>query len=110
MLGQDEKRLGLRLSLKDIPVIEGVLELADMGLIPEGTYRNRAACEDKVEYGASPGRAEIDVLFDAQTSGGLLLAVPAGSAEDMLRACREAGFERAAQVGVFVPDSGKIAI
>jgi selenide,water dikinase len=114
MLGQDgkqdEKKLGLRLSLKDIPVIEGVLELADMGLIPEGTYRNRAACEDRVEYETSSGRAEIDVLFDAQTSGGLLLAVPAGSAEDMLRTCREAGFSRAAKIGAFVPDSGKIVI
>jgi selenide,water dikinase len=112
MLGQDknEKNLALRLSLKDIPVIEGVLELADMGLIPEGTYRNRAACEDRVTYETASGRAGIDVLFDAQTSGGLLLAVAAGSAEAMLRACREAGFARAAEIGVFVPGSGEIAI
>jgi selenide,water dikinase len=110
MLGRDEKRLGLRLSLRDVPLIEGVLGLANMGLIPEGAYRNRAAYEDRVEYEASPGRAEIDVLFDPQTSGGLLLAVSAESAEAMLQACRKAGFDRAAQIGVFVPNGGKIII
>jgi selenide,water dikinase len=107
MLGQDGAGLGLRLSLKDIPLIEGVLGLADMGLIPEGTYRNRAAYEDRVEYDGSLGRAETDVLFDAQTSGGLLLAVGAESADEMLRTCRGAGFGRAAEIGVFVRDGGE---
>jgi selenide,water dikinase len=115
MLGPDEKgkSLDLRLSLKDVPMIEGVTALADMGLIPEGTHRNRAACEGRVEvegvFGKF-GRAELDVLFDAQTSGGLLLAVAPESADEMLRTCREAGFDRAAKIGVFVQGGGKIAV
>jgi selenide,water dikinase len=107
MLGS---RLSLRLSLKDVPLIEGVLGLADMGLIPEGTYRNRAAFEGRVTYEGSFGRAEIDALFDAQTSGGLLLAVAPERAEEMLRTCREAGFDRTAKIGVFVQGNGKIAV
>ena len=110
MLSRDEKGLGLRLFLKEVPVIEGVPELADMGLIPEGTHRNRAACEGKVEYEASSHRAAIDVLFDAQTSGGLLLAVGVENAEALLRSCREAGFVRAAKIGVFAPNGGKVVI
>ena len=62
-----------------LPVIEGVEEYAQMGLIPEGAYRNR-------DFAGSEVRSEIrelwmeDLVFDPQTSGGLLLAVPAEEA------------------------------
>ena len=63
-----------------LPIIEGVEEYAQMGLIPEGAYRNRDFAGDEV-------RSEIkelwmeDLVFDPQTSGGLLLAVPAEEAD-----------------------------
>jgi len=58
-----------------LPVLPGVLELAGMGLVPEGSHANRAYCHKYVrtEPGVSPVLA--DVAFDAQTSGGMLLAV-----------------------------------
>ena len=63
-----------------LPIIEGVKEYAQMGLIPEGAYRNR-------DFAGSEVRSEIkelwmeDLVFDPQTSGGLLLAVPAEEAD-----------------------------
>ena len=63
-----------------LPVIEGVEEYAQMGLIPEGAYRNR-------DFAGSEVRSEIkelwmeDLVFDPQTSGGLLLAVPQEEAD-----------------------------
>ena len=109
----DGARLDFRLSLRDLPLLPGVLDLANAGLIPEGTYRNRIAYEDRVEIGKTEGKhddAEIDLLFDAQTSGGLLLAVPFARGEEALSACRHAGFHRAAVIGAFSRGSGKIHV
>lgn len=104
--------LDFRLSLGAVPLIKGVTELADMGLIPEGAYRNRSAYEDRVNLSdldaTETPRGKIDALFDAQTSGGLLLAVSPKRAKEMLAVCREAGFDRAAVIGEFVRGSGRV--
>ena len=57
-----------------IPVMDGVLEYASMGIIPAGAYRNRDFAQNKVSYGEI-GVPMEDVVCDPQTSGGLLLAV-----------------------------------
>ena len=73
-------RKTLVIQSEKLPIIEGVEEYAQMGLIPEGAYRNRDFAGDEV-------RSEIkelwmeDLVFDPQTSGGLLLAVPAEEAD-----------------------------
>ena len=65
-----------------LPVMDGVAEYAQMGLVPEGAYRNR-------EFAGEAIRSEIrelwkeDVVFDPQTSGGLLLAVPSDEADQL---------------------------
>lgn len=63
------------LESRSVPMLAGTVELASMGLLPEGMYRNRrfAEGETRVENGVS--RAVIDILYDPQTSGGLLIAV-----------------------------------
>ena len=56
-----------------------------MGILPEGMYRNRAFAEDSVD----PGAAELwqqDLLYDPQTSGGLLMAVDRKDADALLQA------------------------
>lgn len=66
-------RAGARISAAAIPVIEGVRELLAKGFVPAGTRRNEAAFRDSVELGASA--ADYTLACDAQTSGGLLIAV-----------------------------------
>jgi selenide,water dikinase len=73
-----------------IPFMPGVRELAEADLFPSGSRRNHAAYRDQVDWN---GLAEIDqmLLCDAQTSGGLLVAVTpakAASFEDALRSAR----------------------
>lgn len=63
-----------------LPIIEGVKEYAQMGLIPEGAYRNRDFAGSEVRSGIKELWME-DLVFDPQTSGGLLLAVPAEEAD-----------------------------
>ena len=72
-------RGGADVDYRSVPFMAGVRELADRDLFPAGTRRNLAAYHDQVEWG---GLAEIDqlMLCDAQTSGGLLVAVPPESA------------------------------
>ena len=55
-----------------------------MGIIPAGAYRNREFIEDKVSICETVNRAVSDILFDPQTSGGLLIAVDARDAEKLL--------------------------
>jgi len=102
--------LKLLLCLNEIPLITGVLELAESGLVPAGTYNNRAEYENRVDDPAGHDEILLEMLFDTQTSGGMLLAVPEKVASDLLSALKEAGFESSAIIGRFVPGDRKIHI
>lgn len=71
----------LHLQVEKIPFHKEALELADMGLVPAGTYRNRDFAEGATEVRGAVSRAMQDILYDPQTSGGLLIAVDEGDAE-----------------------------
>jgi selenide,water dikinase len=66
---------GADIDLEAIPFIEGVRDLARRDLFPSGSRRNHAAYRELVDWG---GISEMDqlMLCDAQTSGGLLVAIP----------------------------------
>ena len=66
-------RKTLVIQSEKLPIIEGVEEYAQMGLIPEGAYRNRDFAGDEVQSEIKELWME-DLVFDPQTSGGLLLA------------------------------------
>ena len=97
--------------LKKIPTISGVKELADMGLVPEGAYRNQSAFDKFVDLDEKGFlRSDLDMLYDAQTSGGLLLAVNPERADDILKHIRDKGFEKAEIIGQFKAGNNKIKI
>lgn len=75
-----------------------------MGLIPAGAYSNRTFRGAFVDFGADVPRNVQDVLFDPQTSGGLLIAVSAAESEQLIAALNENGIEGAAIVGEVVAD------
>ncbi len=75
----------LHLQTGKIPFHQEALEMADMGLVPAGAYRNRDFAESSVEVRGQISRAMQDILYDPQTSGGLLIAVDAKDGEDLLR-------------------------
>ena len=64
----------LHLQVDAIDLIPEALELAKMGLLPEGMYRNRSFAQTHVDEG-NVALAKQDMLYDPQTSGGLLIAV-----------------------------------
>ena len=65
------------------------LELAKMGVLPEGMYRNRTFAEPSVDMGDTPLHKQ-DVLFDPQTAGGLLIAVDPADAQALLEELKPA--------------------
>ena len=86
--------IGFEIYADNVPVIAAAREFADMGIIPEGSYKNREFTCKFVS-----GDADI-LLYDAQTSGGLLLAVPQSEANLALSRLKEAGYESSAIVGI----------
>ena len=71
----------LRINTKDLPVIEGALELARFGFLPEGRYSNEDFLIEKVHFADSIPREMKDLCYDPQTSGGLLLFMDSEEAE-----------------------------
>lgn len=69
----------LQIHTAELPVFPGAVEYAAMGLVPAGTYRNREYVSD-VSVGNIQGTSMEDIIFDPQTSGGLLAALPAEEA------------------------------
>lgn len=64
------------LTAADVPLYPGAKQLAEQGILPEGTYRNREYAGERVRFADTVSLAEQDMLFDPQTSGGLLFSVP----------------------------------
>ena len=73
----------------DVPYHPEAWESARMGLLPAGVYRNRAYAEAGVTVHGSVSRTMQDLLYDPQTSGGLLMAVAEEDAETCLRELRD---------------------
>ena len=84
----------------NVPIIEGALDMAEMGIIPAGSYNNKSYLSDKVKF-LSEDEKDI-LLFDAQTSGGLLIAVSQKDANKLVRALKDSGYEKSSIVAEVV--------
>src|SRR6185369_435407 len=69
----------LRLELARAPIFKGALELARQGILSGASKRGRAALADVVSIRAGLEEALVNLVFDAETSGGLLIAVAGGA-------------------------------
>jgi len=87
-----------------VPVIPEALEFAAMGLVPAGAHKNREFREAMISADGTVSRALQDVLFDPQTSGGLLICVNDAQADDLVTALRDAGCEDAAWIAEIEDD------
>lgn len=105
-----EGTIDAELNLGALPLLKGVRDLADMGLVPEGAYKNREAYQDRVDLTGDFPLSAVDMIFDAQTSGGLLLAVAPEAAEEFLSFARQDGFVRASVVGILKEGTGRVKV
>jgi selenide,water dikinase len=94
----------VRVFAERIPVIEEALAFAGMGLIPAGAYRNREFRVAMIEMADTVAREQQDLLFDPQTSGGLLISVKGDQADALVGELRAAGVADAARIGEISED------
>ena len=79
-----------------LPVFEEALEYARLGMNPEGLYSNREYLEQNVSVQMPLAQENLDVLYDPQTSGGLLLSMPE---KDAVAYSRATGYAIIGEVG-----------
>jgi len=88
--------VGMRFWVEAVPLYPHARELAAMGLLPGGAHANRQHFGRLVRFDPGVAEVEQDLLFDPQTSGGLLLAVPPDKQEQCLARLAERGVAAAA--------------
>lgn len=94
-----------------VPVLPGAAELAKMGFISGGTIRNRDFRLNMIDRSTDISDDRLLILFDAQTSGGLLISVASDKASGLLKQLHKAGIESAAIIGEVVAEpKGRIII
>jgi selenide,water dikinase len=82
---------GLRLFMSELPFLPEVGRYASMGLVPEGTRRNQEGRGGALRLAEGLTAVDLDLLFDPQTSGGLLVALPQEEAAGALAELRSRG-------------------
>ncbi|MBR6526426.1 MAG: selenide, water dikinase SelD [Lachnospiraceae bacterium] len=100
----------IHIQVDQVPYHKEALELAAMGLVPAGAYRNRTYAEEGVSLKNEISVAMQDILYDPQTSGGLLFALPREAASACLEEMRTA-IPQAAIIGyVTLPEDSSIIL
>ncbi len=92
----------VRIVSGQVPVIPEAEEFAAMGLIPAGAYKNREFREQMISFAETVPRTLQDLLFDPQTSGGLLISVSDVHCNDLVSALKDGGITDAARIGEVV--------
>jgi selenide,water dikinase len=103
--------IGIKYSAAAVPVFDGTEEFVGRGLVPGGLGRNRDFYADSITIADEVPASRRDVLFDPQTSGGLLICLPTDRAHALLGKLHGAGIVEAAIIGEVVEGpEGKITV
>jgi selenide,water dikinase len=97
-------KVGLNIQADTIPFFPGVKDLAGQGFIPGGLYRNRDFYFRSVKFAKTVPDYLRDILFDPQTSGGLLICVSPRKAGKLINAIHRAGITEAVIIGEAVTE------
>ena len=103
----EKSGVSLKIISESIPLMEGVAKWVEAGMIPAGLHSNRDFRMNMVEVSGSLPRWMGDIIYDPQTSGGLLIAVPEKRADEMLVRIKEDGYSRAVIIGEVIEESEK---
>jgi len=95
----------------DVPLLPGVMQYAADGIIPGAVERNKESSSDALVAVDGVEPAMADILFDAQTSGGLLIALPESAADKFVSRLKAEGISEAAVIGrVMAEGTGRIIV
>jgi selenide, water dikinase len=94
--------VGMMIFANSVPIFAEIRELVEMGLVPAGLYRNRAFRNAVVDIDPACPDWMVDIFFDPQTAGGLLIALAANQAECLISKMHACGVWEAAVIGEIV--------
>ncbi len=83
----------IKVYFEKVPFLKEAIEMAGMGIIPAGSYNNQEFLKGKIDKKIDLSFEEEMILYDAQTSGGLLISVPESKAEDLTKKLGNEGIE-----------------
>jgi len=96
--------VGMVIQSSAVPAFPEAMEYAKLGLVPGGAYSNRDFFSCRVEMHSSVSQLLADVFYDPQTSGGLLISLPPGEAEDLVATLKKEGLVHSSVVGEVVEE------
>jgi selenide,water dikinase len=103
--------IGMLIHSTAVPFFPETKELAEMGMIPGGLHRNREFRRNMIKINRAVPDYLADVLFDPQTSGGLLISVAEEKAPVLLKRMHQEGIKEAAVIGEIVAEpKGKVIV
>ncbi len=97
----EASQVGIQIETGALHVYPMVIEMAAIGLVPEGSYNNRQYYLPRIVNGSQVAPELMDILADPQTSGGLLIAVAEEKADELKRKLQAAGCD-AFQIGAVI--------
>lgn len=103
----DASGVSIEIHAGSVPLLDDAYRLVDLGCIPGASFRNQSFAEESCIVASSVDYNRKMLLFDAQTSGGILCAVDHDRTPDALAALHERGCPHAAVVGKVVPRKPK---
>jgi selenide,water dikinase len=108
---RESKDVGIEVDFSSLPLFTRVEEFAEAGLIPPGSQRNRKFYQERVSFSEDIPEWKRWIVFDAQTSGGLIFSVPENETDRLLERLHAEGVEEAVVIGhVVVEPKGEIMV
>ncbi|MEI8374649.1 MAG: selenide, water dikinase SelD [Planctomycetota bacterium] len=103
--------VNMEIVLDDLPLLPGVLACLAEDIVPGAVERNRESSEHAIVVEGDVPRAMLEICFDPQTSGGLLIAVSEAAASTLLARLHGEGMVEAALIGkVLSPGTGRVFV
>ena len=100
----------IEITLSEVPLLHGVESLIDRKNYTGANEKTRAALGDAVQVADDADGALLPIIFDPQTSGGLLVAIPEGRLEALMERCAYAGVDSATVIGRVREREGGVAV
>jgi len=107
MLLLSGKELGAKIMFEDIPVIEGVYDYVNTGMVSEGAMKNRKIYSCIAEKNINLSFEKEIVLYDPQTSGGLLISIDPQQVEKAIKLLHQEGFTESKIIGEVIKSKSK---
>lgn len=100
----------IQISLSDLPLLQGVESLIDRKNFSGANEKNQEALRSAIQIADDVNQSILPIIYDPQTSGGLLIAIPDHRLESLMERCAYSGVENATVVGRVCEREGKTAI